>query len=330
MAFDFNSLLQSLFNEDDPSMIVPETKDPNEIVVERSNDRPQGVAPQDLVPRSLDNRAFIEERDQALKNGQDTTVHKGMFGTKGVLRDVLGILGDAFLVQSGNKSVYDVQRNKERVGDAMAGYTQDYQGAAERMTGLDPELSAEVQKMGMQDELKRAQLESLAASRKSLIDDRNYGNMNDASNKIARLFASPEGQKNPEAAYQYAQRIAKAYGTTLEALGLDPSMTEDERGMFAATDMTVNQIKNLPIAQQNADTRRISATRPRAASRPSNPTNASMAAPILDKVRRGEAITPGEQEFLDRAGYEVPKRGRQRPSQSGNTTAPTSRFRRLN
>lgn len=305
---------------------IPTTIGTEDIEV-NANRRPS-VSPTDLIPRSLGNREFVEERDQANANNEGQ--HKGMFGVKGTLRDVLGLLGDSLLVGSGRESIYDKVRERERLSDAMAGFTQDYNGAAERVAAYSPKLAYQLKELAGQEEIKKAQLESLAANRKSLIDDRNYGNMNDASNKIARLFASPQGQKNPEAAYQYAQRIAKAYGTTVEELGLNPNMSEDERGMFAATDMTVNQIKNLPIAQQNADTRRISATRPRAASRPSNPTNASMAAPILEKIRRGQAITPGEQEFLDRAGYEVPKRGRQRPSQSGNTTAPPSRFRRLN
>src|SRR3546814_8133018 len=45
--------------------------------------------------------------------------HKGMFGLKGTLRDVVGMLGDAFLVQSGNKAVYATQRQQEKAGDAL-------------------------------------------------------------------------------------------------------------------------------------------------------------------------------------------------------------------
>lgn len=79
------------------------------------------------------------------KNKNDKEVqHKGMFGVKGTLRNVLGVLGDAFLVQGGAKPVYAPQRQLEREGDAMAGYTQSPRAAVERMTAVNPTMAREM------------------------------------------------------------------------------------------------------------------------------------------------------------------------------------------
>lgn len=58
---------------------------------------------------------------------------KGRFGTKGVLRDILGTLGDAFLVQGGADAVYQPRREKEKEADAMAGFSRNPLRAIERL-----------------------------------------------------------------------------------------------------------------------------------------------------------------------------------------------------
>lgn len=58
---------------------------------------------------------------------------KGMFGLKGTGRDILGLLGDAFLVQGGAKPVYAPRREAERQGDAMIDFTRNPTAAFERL-----------------------------------------------------------------------------------------------------------------------------------------------------------------------------------------------------
>ena len=58
-------------------------------------------------------------------SGRNPYERKGLFGVKGTLRDVLGTLGDAFLIQSGNKAIYSPIRQREHVADAMRGFTDD-------------------------------------------------------------------------------------------------------------------------------------------------------------------------------------------------------------
>lgn len=179
-----------------PGQGAPDTIGTEDIVANGQR-QPGPVAPQDLVPRSLGNRDFIEERQQAAQNGSEAAQHKGMFGTKGVLRDVLGILGDSFLVQRGNKAIYRPQRDKEDAADAMAGFTQDPLAAAERMTGVDPAAAREMLKNQQEADYKSGSLKSQEAYRGNVMQQNGIENITKLRNYAARLMGSPGGQKNP-------------------------------------------------------------------------------------------------------------------------------------
>lgn len=81
-------------------------------------------------PPAMGNVASLLEAQAAMENAPQ---RKGMFGMKGTLRDVVGLLGDAFLVQGGGKALYGPQRERERLADAMTGFTQQPQAASERV-----------------------------------------------------------------------------------------------------------------------------------------------------------------------------------------------------
>ena len=66
--------------------------------------------------------------------------HSGMFGLKGTFRDVLGVLGDAFLMNSGINPIYSDQLHQEKIGDALAGFDQDPLSAIQRLGGVDAAL----------------------------------------------------------------------------------------------------------------------------------------------------------------------------------------------
>lgn len=306
-----------------PGQRAPDTIGTEDIVA--NGQRQTGpVAPQDLVPRSLGNRDFIEERQQAAQNGAEAAQNKGMFGTKGVLRDVLGILGDSFLVQSGNKAIYRPQRDKEDAADAMAGFTQDPLAAAERMTGVDPAAARSMFKDQQEADYKAGALKSQEAYRGNVMQQNGIENIVKLRNYAARLLDSPGGRKNPELAMQQIASVAQSTGIPLGQLGINPDMTAEERDIYAAGDMTVQQQRNLPmrerqldIAQQNASANTTRANRPPAGRAAPNPTAASIAAPVLEKLKRGQKLAPNEIELLDRAGYNMPTQGRggrQRPS----------------
>jgi hypothetical protein len=70
--------------------------------------------------------------------------HKGLFGIHGTLRDIIGGLGDAFLVQSGNKPLYSIQRQQEKEGDAMRDFVSNPLAAVQRLAQENPELAAKI------------------------------------------------------------------------------------------------------------------------------------------------------------------------------------------
>lgn len=132
-----------------------------------SGGRPKTLAPEDdPAPVSLGNRSQIEEIQQAASNAPQ---HEGMFHTKGTLRNILGVLGDAFLVQSGNKAVYASQRQREKESDAIAGFTQNPMAAAERLGGVNADAGQELYKNAQTAQLtaqaKQAAFEQAKAER---------------------------------------------------------------------------------------------------------------------------------------------------------------------
>lgn len=279
----------------------------------------------------MGNRQYLEEAATSMDEAPD---RKGMFGVKGTLRDILGTLGDAFLVGSGRDAVYRPGREQEKAADAMTGFTNSPEAAmaaAERLASIgQTDKAQKLLEYVRSQELRSAQLESLQANRESQIADRASGNYTDAMNRIGRLFGTEQAKRNPQGAMAMAARIASAYGTTLEALGISEDITPDEMGMISGSDMTVNQQRNYPLAQrrvEQADERiaiqRQNANRPRSSGR--NPTEASEIARIRGKLNRGEDLSAGDKATWDK--YTSSRGGSRRQRTAPPPTNNNSRFK---
>lgn len=95
-----------------------------------------------LLPKN----ASAEDLQRAMALG-NAPERKGMFGIKGTLRDVLGLVGDAFLVQSGNNPIYRTTREKERVSDALIGMGPGKErDAIARAMDINPDLGVQLYK----------------------------------------------------------------------------------------------------------------------------------------------------------------------------------------
>jgi hypothetical protein len=66
--------------------------------------------------------------------------HQGMFGVKGTLRDILGGLGDAFLLQAGGNPMYRQIRQQERLGDVMSSMGDNPLDTISKIGAIDPAL----------------------------------------------------------------------------------------------------------------------------------------------------------------------------------------------
>lgn len=143
--------------------------------------------PQSSGGNRYDNRADVDALHQWVQNNQPQggSVNPGIFGLlpqgaqHGTLRNVLGALGDAFLVQSGNKPVYRERMERQQMGDAMAGYDNDPQAAIQRVgaTGATgaPEMADKMQQNYNNLALHRDQLAALQANRDAQNQARQQG-----------------------------------------------------------------------------------------------------------------------------------------------------------
>lgn len=277
-----------------------------EILVQGSPPVEERVAQQD-ASGLLGNRDVLEEAQYSMQQAPE---RKGMFGVKGTLRDVLGTIGDAFLIQGGRNPIYAPRREQEKMGDAMTGFTgedpESVRSAAERLASLGyVDQARKLMDDYESNQLRQAQIAQAKASSESLIGDRKWGNVKDATNMIARVFADPRAQANPQIAMAQAEVIARQAGVSLEDLGISPEMTPEEMGLYSRRDMTVNQQEMLPrrdraldqgdrrlnISQQNAD-------RPRAAPRPRSQTSDERYIEIANKP--ASQRTAGEKAWLER------------------------------
>lgn len=117
----------------------------------------------DLLPKN----ASAEDLQRAMALG-NAPAHKGMFGIKGTLRDVLGLVGDAFLVQSGNNPVYRPTRQRERISDALIGMGPGQErDAIARAMAVDPEVGMPLFKDWQSRMSDEAKTESITKSRQA-------------------------------------------------------------------------------------------------------------------------------------------------------------------
>ena len=267
----------------------------------------------------LNNAPAVIGREQDIKQTEEASDRRGMFGMRGTLRDVLGVLGDAFLVQSGNNPMYAPTRQRERVSDAMAGFTVDPVGASERVAYYDPARGQELFDSHLTNQNKVAQTESLRASRDSLAQDRRFKQYTNARDQIGALLNTPgavvNGTISPQA-IALAERIAASADMTLEEFMISEGMSEEDVRNYAQSVIDPYRQERLDDydiglaqGQQNADSRRISATRPRAASRPRAESDREAAIRIGNKPESER--TTGERAFYER--YTRP------PSSGGRT-----------
>lgn len=288
---------------------------------------------------------YLEAANTANRRAQEATApdRHGMFGVRGTLRDVLGLVGDAFLVQSKNDPIYGPARDRERMADIQTGYTASPEAgmaAVERLNAAGYGKEAQTLYDTLETQrLKAAQVEELNRSRAAKGAEDEFKLYRDASNNVARLFAHPAAQSNPDLAIAQAQRIAASSGIPLERLLGVPldKITPEFMQLYSANDMSVNQTTNVPFterrvqvaergattAERNAASNAVRASRPPAGRAPANPTAASIAAPLLDKLARGGTLTPAEQQVLDRTAP-LPAASRGGGARAAPTKAPAA------
>lgn len=274
---------------------------PPEIVVNAKKQQEAATTEDDPAPPNLGNRSMIEEAQQAKGNAPK---HKGMFGIKGTLRDVLGLLGDSLLSGSGRQAIYSPVKQKETQGDALSGFTQNPLAAFERMSQVNPEFAAELYKnySASQARSQAAAAAAQTASQTRLQKGAElFGRFYGASNKesYARIIpiltkikesyglgdefsVAPEYDENTAHAYQYG-------GMPAQAQVRDNRQGEAEQGRNdRAQAQEQGRNGRAAIQEQGRDRRDNAPQRGKAVAE----------AEIVDAITNGTA-TPGQQKYYD-------------------------------
>lgn len=250
-----------------PDPLAPDPSGNTPIVVPGSISDPT----QDSIPYedfNLRNGLAILERDRAFEDTEGAVDpsradRRGPFGARGTLRDILGTIGDAFLVQSGNERIYAPRREQERLSDAMAGFTQDPMAAIERVAGINPEAAQAMLEQYQLNQDRTVDNERMAGQAQMEAGRERRLAVNDARDNAARLLAAAAASENPETAFAQVlpdiQRMAQTYGLSLDDIAVRSGMSPQELRMYAQAGMTPYQQQRIPQMQYGLETGRMNA-----------------------------------------------------------------------
>ena len=256
-----------------------------------------------IDPHRYENPQAVAQRDLGIEAGREASDHKGMFGVKGTLRDVLGLVGDAFLIQSGNNPVYTPHKRQEEMSDAIAGFTEDPLAAIERVAAVNPGAAQAMMEQYRTNQYRTGQVD--ASNLRSNINAEREARMGreQAMDYVSQAYAAAL-QNGPEAknkAYELAQAISSQTDIPLEELGVSENMTPQEIAVLVSRGTKANQTLNLPrrdrqldISQQRADIAARNADRPK--------TSRSVSRQELFQQFRNiprDERTKEEQDFID-------------------------------
>lgn len=147
-------------------------------------------------------------------------VHKGMFGVKGTLRDIIGALGDGILISNGQNPIYSARRKLENEQDALQDFETAPDLSARRMMQVDPDkgyaMMSDMEKRSVAKETAQAAAKSarLTAQSKGFgILGGLAGTLNKNNYKqqmgIIRRVADDYGIELPDSPAEYDEEYAK-------------------------------------------------------------------------------------------------------------------------
>lgn len=286
----------------------------SDLIVNGKKDTPRQAPPlASLLPPYDAGRA--EELQQ---RSEQYPERKGrLFGTKGTLRDVLGTLGDAFLVQSGNKAVYAPRREQERLADAMGGFytgnESEQLAALEQASYENPEMASKLYGDYMQNKARQAQVQSVADNRENMAATRKASIIDKFTTKFGQALNGATTDEQRQAILRVAGKQAASMGISLEDIGVeDGTLTPEEQQAFVSGATTVNQQNTLPIRKYQAETSRINATKPKEFA-PRTRSISQVDADVADAVLAGRA-TPAQKKYYEDRLKKASKKGKFDPS----------------
>lgn len=264
MALDLDSLIQSLGSATPAAAPAANTGTViNPLTVSAPVAAPTPSDPQAEFQRSIYNNQ-PEQQMAAMGQAQNPT-HTGMFGVKGSLRNILGVLGDAMLIQSGHNPMYRPEMQGEKVSDAMTGFQAAPMAAAGRLAAV-PGASSEALQLyqdATQDSLRKQVQEQNNAYRQSQMtarQDASDSRLRSGIGGILTAAATPDpktGQVDPKV---WAQARATALRLGGKVSDFDESEIPDTPDQYnAGYGQTARQVQQGNISGQSIQERATSA-----------------------------------------------------------------------
>lgn len=239
----------------------------------------------------------------------------------GTLRNMLGALGDAFLVGSGHQAQYEPRMQRQEIGQAMAGYNPNdpasAQAAIQRIAGTgaagSTEMADQLQKNTNDLALRKQLMEQNQNYHQQTLQSKNdnlFNRMNSVAQADLAQAKTPEDYKARLA--RWDQRV-KAVDPTTDAVSqfgvpdtYTPGAVNEQSGM-SSNQVAQDKAKAASRVQAGRDTdvnanSRIQAAGMGDASRNRNtdvnvnkPTSATILQGLIAKQNAGQPLTPAEQ-----------------------------------
>lgn len=326
-------------------------------------------------PINYDNSADVSAaQDSMAKANQSAGQHPtgyaqgggdnpGIFGLlpqhiqHGTLRNVLGALGDAFLVGSGHQAQYGPRMQRQQLGNAMAGLDindpDSVRAAATRMavSGV-PDGAEQAQKLfeqSAQIQLRKQIQEQTNQYHGAQIQARQDGAIQRMTPLVGGMIQGAKDKADYTARYARADAMAKRISPDASAadFGL-PDPEEWTPGMTATTGATTGQVMHQDTSNQSIQERRDAAAQAsqdrrrgqdmtsasshystnHRTSQARLPTAGSIDAQIMAKLNAGQPLGLGEQQYWDHkmkgsktrqipAGLQVQGGGQPKPAATG-------------
>lgn len=198
------------------------------------------------VPFNYNNQAAAQAVDQAvggLPTPRGGSANPGIYGLlpermqHGTLRNVLGAIGDAFLVQSGNDPTYGPRMDRQRIGQAMAGYDPDdpdtVQAAIQRVAATGSpdsiELADRMQKNFNDIQLRQQTAEQTGIYREGMLDSKQTAALQRYLPYVGGMVGNAKTKEQYQAAYDRAELMAQR---------INPDFTAADFGLVDPMDWT--------------------------------------------------------------------------------------------
>lgn len=293
----------------------------------------QGAQPNQLNYNNSAQSGAVQDALTSEGTPQGGSANPGIYGLlpqglqHGTLRNVLGALGDAFLVQAGHAPTYGPRMEQQKIGQAMAGYNPNdpdsVQAAIQRVAATGSpgaaEMADRMQKNASEIALRKQLMEQNNAYRQSMTDNRNDNALQRMTPLIGGMVAGATDKASYTSAYQRAEAIAQRIGPQYHASDFGLVDPQDwTPGATATAGLTHN---NLLVSGDKAAQRQVSMrnTNVNAASRvqaagisAGRPQDAAILQNLIAKQNSGQALTPAEQAAFNHF-TQVSKGGRSLP-----------------